>query len=502
MASIEEGRAAHTPKRSLLRRLGDIGDSVMITHTLFSLPFVVSAILLETNGRPPFWKLFWIVVAAFGARNAANALNRLIDKDIDAQNPRTASRHLPSGRLTPRELWIFTGAMLALLVLGAAMLNPLLCHTLASRRFSSHRIFLHKAIYLADALLARRRLLRGNMGAFWYIGLLELRYFPITGGVALWVAGFDIIYALQDIEFDRAHHIYSIPARFGANNARIIAALSHIGAFLGFLSIYYFWDAPGLWTGIALVICAFLLASEHIIALQKSEHRIKLAAYYVKSGNSYHFYDWDCARYLPALESLIWQCVTSSASQGASGSLYALRLLSALAARGIILHVVASPWGARVLMEETGRPLGYWLGRLRASGGPDGSPTFITQHESNDLAAPIASGSFRLQGTAIVPCSMSTLGAIASGTCTHLIHRAGAVALKEGWPLILVPRETPLSLVSIRAMAQLKEAGAVILPASPSFYSKPSSIESLVDTVVYRILDHLQIADKNISMSD
>jgi len=139
---------------------------------------------------------------------------------------------------------------------------------------------------------------------------------------------------------------------------------------------------------------------------------------------------------------------------------------------------------------------------VRASGGPDGSPTFITQHESNDLAAPIASGSFRLQGTAIVPCSMSTLGALASGTCTHLIHRAGAVALKEGWPLILVPRETPLSLVSIRAMAQLKEAGAVILPASPSFYSKPSSIESLVDTVVYRILDQLQVADKNTSRSD
>jgi len=106
--------------------------------------------------------------------------------------------------------------------------------------------------------LARRRLLRSNHGRFLGIsGSFELRYFPITGGVALWVAGFDIIYALQDIEFDRAHHLYSIPARFGERKARLIAALSHIGAFLGFLSIYYFWDAPGLWTGIALVICAF-----------------------------------------------------------------------------------------------------------------------------------------------------------------------------------------------------------------------------------------------------
>ncbi len=93
---------------------------------------------------------------------------------------------------------------------------------------------------------------------------------------------------------------------------------------------------------------------------------------------------------------------------------------------------------------------------------------------------------------------MGTLGSLASGVCSNLIHRAGAVALKEGWPLIVVPRETPLSLVSIRAMATLKEAGAVILSASPSFYSKPESIESLVDTVVYRILDHLGIIDKNI----
>lgn len=186
-------------------------------------------------------------------------------------------------------------------------------------------------------------------------------------------------------------------------------------------------------------------------------------------------------------------CIT-----GASGALYSLRLMSALASRGAILHVVASQWGARVLLQETGRPLGYWLGKLRLGGGPDGGPALITMHDSSDFSAPIASGSFRLNGTVIAPCSMGTLGSLASGACSNLIHRAGAVALKEGWPLIVVPRETPLSLVSIRAMAALKEAGAVILPASPSFYSKPENIESLVDTVVYRILDHLGIVDKNI----
>jgi len=184
-------------------------------------------------------------------------------------------------------------------------------------------------------------------------------------------------------------------------------------------------------------------------------------------------------------------CIT-----GASGAIYSIRLLSTLAASGAMLHVVTSKWGARVLLEETGRPLGYWIGKLQAKGGPGGSPALITVHENNDLLAPISSGSFRLHGTVISPCSMGTLCTIASGNCSNLIHRAGAVALKEGWPFIVVPRETPLSLVSLRAMAQLKEAGAVILPASPSFYSKPADIQSLVDTVVYRILDHLDIVDK------
>lgn len=179
-------------------------------------------------------------------------------------------------------------------------------------------------------------------------------------------------------------------------------------------------------------------------------------------------------------------CIT-----GASGAIYALRLLSALASRGVILHVVCSSWGARVLLEETGRSLGYWLGKLRAEGGPRGSQAVIKVHAPDDFSAPVASGSFRLDGMAVAPCSIGTLGSLASGTCQNLIHRAGAVALKEGWPLVIVPRETPLSLVTIRSFETLTLAGATILPASPGFYTKPESIESLVDTVVHRVMDRL-----------
>lgn len=179
-------------------------------------------------------------------------------------------------------------------------------------------------------------------------------------------------------------------------------------------------------------------------------------------------------------------CIT-----GASGAIYALRLLSALAAQGSLLHVVCSPWGARVILEETGQPFGYWLGRIRAQGTRSGVPVSLSVHRHDDFASPVASGSFRLDGTVVVPCSLGSLGAIASGGSSNLIHRAGAIALKEEWPLILVPRETPLSLIALRAMVAVKEAGAVIMPASPGFYAKPDTIEALVDQVVQRILDRL-----------
>jgi 4-hydroxy-3-polyprenylbenzoate decarboxylase len=181
-------------------------------------------------------------------------------------------------------------------------------------------------------------------------------------------------------------------------------------------------------------------------------------------------------------------CIT-----GASGAIYPLRLISALTASGVTVHLVCSSWGSRVILEETGRVLGYWLGRIRASGGPKGGPAIVNFHPNDDFSSPLASGSFRLDGTVIAPCSLGTMGHLASGACSNLIHRAGTVALKEGWPLIVVPREAPLSLIAIRSMESLKEAGAVIMPASPSFYSKPSTIEDAVDSIVHRVLDHLRL---------
>jgi flavin prenyltransferase len=115
-------------------------------------------------------------------------------------------------------------------------------------------------------------------------------------------------------------------------------------------------------------------------------------------------------------------------------------------------------------------------------------------HAPDDLAAAVSSGSFRLTATVIAPCSMGTVAALASGVVQNLVHRAGAVALKEGWPLVLVPRESPLSLVALRNLVALREAGAVIMPASPGFYVRPASVDDLVDQVVGRICDRIGVA--------
>jgi 4-hydroxy-3-polyprenylbenzoate decarboxylase len=170
---------------------------------------------------------------------------------------------------------------------------------------------------------------------------------------------------------------------------------------------------------------------------------------------------------------------------GASGSIYGLRTIKALLDAGQEVHAVVSHWGARVMAEETGREWPDWAHGLRLDR--------ANIHDPDDLAAPPSSGSFRLDGTIIVPSSMGTIGAVASGMATTLIHRAAGVALKEGWPLMMVPREAPFSLIHLRNMTSLAEAGAIILPASPAFYQKPKSMEDLIDFMVGKILDRFGI---------
>lgn len=272
--------SAERPAAGLGRRLSLVGEAVMIRHTLFSLPFAISAVLLESGGRPPAAKLFWILLAAIGARNAANALNRIIDRSIDAKNPRTAERVLPRGALSEKALWIFATAMLALLVLGAAMLNPLCLALLPAAGFLVFGYSYTKRFTWLCHFWLGLTCSAATMGAFLGIsGAFHLRYFPLTAGVALWVAGFDIIYAVQDIEFDRSQRLFSIPARFGERAARLVAAAAHLCAAAGFASVFLFWPGAGLGTALALILCVAFLAAEHIVALGGTEKHFRIAAY-------------------------------------------------------------------------------------------------------------------------------------------------------------------------------------------------------------------------------
>ena len=179
------------------------------------------------------------------------------------------------------------------------------------------------------------------------------------------------------------------------------------------------------------------------------------------------------------------------AMTGASGAPYAVRLLQVLCRAGRTVHLTISPSGADVLREETG--IVVLLSRFDSSSFGDLGPGRLIYHHHADFSSGIASGSFRTSGMAVAPCSMSTLGSIAHGITTNLITRAADVHLKERRKLILVPRETPLSLIHLENMSIVTRAGAVVLPAMPGWYHHPSTLDDLIDFVVGRICDGLDV---------
>lgn len=178
---------------------------------------------------------------------------------------------------------------------------------------------------------------------------------------------------------------------------------------------------------------------------------------------------------------------------GASGAVYGLRLLSALLSGPHHVYLIVSSAGKKVMTHEcaySGESMDEFLLSRNVVFHPEAKLSVLDEH---DFFTPPASGSFRHHGMAIAPCTMGTLGAIASGLASNLIQRAADVCLKEKRPLILVPRDMPFNIIHLENMLTLARAGATIIPPNPSFYNSPKSIDHLVDTVVARILDHLGI---------
>lgn len=262
-----------------MHRLGYFLDLIDFGHTLFGLPFAYLGAFLAARGLPSLHQLLWITVAMVSARTAALCLNRLIDLDIDRANPRTTGWVLPAGRLPVKPLWLLVVILFAILLYSAAQLNPL-CLKLSplavivlwgysyTKRFTW---WCHLILGLAIGI--------GPVGA-WLAITGVWSWFPVllTLAVAFWVAGFDTMYACQDIAFDRKQGLKSIPARFGEKGALIFSAVFH---FLTVLALAVNGSLLNLswWYFAGVVFVAGLLGYEHWIVRPGVMNRVNFASF-------------------------------------------------------------------------------------------------------------------------------------------------------------------------------------------------------------------------------
>jgi 4-hydroxybenzoate polyprenyltransferase len=223
-----------------LSKLKTTLEMIKFEHTLFALPFAFLGAVLAAEGLPTWWQILWITVAMAGARSAAMTFNRIADKEIDAENPRTANRELPTGKLSVRFAWVFSFVSIAVFETAAYMLNWLtfvlspialisvLGYSYAKRFTAFAHLLLGWALAISPT--AAWIAVRGTIDSETPL-LLSLL-------VLMWTAGFDVMYACQDYEFDRKAGLRSIPARFGIRNSLWIARLFHFQAFIVLLLLY------------------------------------------------------------------------------------------------------------------------------------------------------------------------------------------------------------------------------------------------------------------------
>lgn len=225
---------------SFFQKLRTTLDMIKFEHTMFALPFAFLGAVLAANGLPTWRQILWITLAMVGARSAAMTFNRIIDRDIDAANPRTANRELPSGKLSLKFAWMFFIAAVALFLLAAYSLNWL-AFALSPVALLSILGYSYAKRYTALAHLLLGWSLAISPTAAWIAvrGTLDSEIPLLLSLIVLmWTAGFDVLYACQDFEYDRKAGLRSIPARFGIKNALWIARLFHLQAFIVLLLLY------------------------------------------------------------------------------------------------------------------------------------------------------------------------------------------------------------------------------------------------------------------------
>ncbi len=268
MASSGGVAGAAVSKPTLFARL------IKIEHSVYALPFAYAGAFLAAAGLPSWHDLLWISVAMVGARSAAMALNRLIDAELDARNPRTAARELPAGRLGRREVWLFTVVSVALLVLAAFNLSPP-CRYLWPIPLAAFVLYPYAKRFTWFCHYALGLTLGLAPAAAWV---------AVTGGVApqawllfvavgLWVGGFDVMYAIFDLDFDRAHGLHSVPVAVGQRGALVVATASHVVTVVLLAVVGQLSDLDWVyWLG--LVVVAAVLAWPHVDIARRGLRRV------------------------------------------------------------------------------------------------------------------------------------------------------------------------------------------------------------------------------------
>lgn len=277
----------------MFRRIRTVLEMIKFEHSVFALPYALIAALLAARGAGPSsgwlaagqlaWDLGWIVVAMVGARSAAMTMNRIADLRYDRLNPRTKNRALVTGALSPAFAWLFTILSSALLVLAAWELNPL-AFKLSPIALAVLFLYSYTKRFTAWSHLILGFCLGMSPAAAWIAirGSLDLRMLILCAAVTLWVAGFDVLYSCQDVEFDREVGLFSIPRRIGVGRALIVARVMHLGmiALLAWLAASFALAWPA-WVGI--VVVAALLAYEHRLVKPNDLSKIN-AAFFTVNG--------------------------------------------------------------------------------------------------------------------------------------------------------------------------------------------------------------------------
>ncbi len=277
-----------------LRKIAELLEAIKFQHSVFALPFALTATLLalrgtDMSGPDLVWKLVWIIVAMVAARSAAMAFNRLIDAPMDALNPRTASRALPAGRLSKRFAAVFVSISAAVLVLAAWQLNPL-CFKLSPLALALALGYSYTKRFTALSHVVLGTVLGVAPAAAWIAvrGTLDPAILLLALAVTLWTSGFDIIYSCQDVAFDRSAGLHSIPARLGVARALLVSRLLHVGMVVCLLGMWLNMGL-GLIALLGVVTMAGLLVYEQSLVSADDLSRVDAAFFTVNGWASVQF---------------------------------------------------------------------------------------------------------------------------------------------------------------------------------------------------------------------